>query len=92
MPSVQNVFIDKMMVDVRPMHKAVNKLLKNYNMLQNTYRGQLEKHHYEFGAVANLVQMKIENEEMTIFQLFWRITEITNHSFQKKEGWWWVEL
>ena len=33
------------------------------------YRGQLQWHHYVFGAVANLVQMKIENDEMHIFQM-----------------------
>ena len=38
-------------------------------MLQNTYRGQLDWHHYVFGAVANLVRMKIENDEMSIFQV-----------------------
>ena len=38
-------------------------------MLQNTCRGQLECHHYVFGAVANLVQMKIENDEMSVFQV-----------------------
>ena len=38
-------------------------------MLQNTYRGQLEWHYYVFGAVANLLQMKIENNEMHVFQV-----------------------
>ena len=38
-------------------------------MLQNTHGAQLEWHHYIFGAVANLVQMKIENNEMHIFQV-----------------------
>ena len=38
-------------------------------MLQTTYRGQLEWHHYAFGAVANLVQMKIENDETSVFQV-----------------------
>ena len=28
-------------------------------MLYNTYRGQLQQHHYVFGAVADLVQIII---------------------------------
>ena len=42
-----------MMTDARSRHVVVNKLLKDYNMLQNTYRGQLEWYHYVFGTVAN---------------------------------------
>ena len=57
------------MTDARARHDMVNKLLKDYNMLQNTYRGQLEWHHYTFGAVANLIQMIIENDETSIFQV-----------------------
>ena len=37
-------------------------------MLQNSYREQLGWHHYIFGAVASFVQMKIENDEITVFQ------------------------
>ena len=40
-------------------------------MLQNTYRAQLGWHHYVFGAVAHSVQMKIEHDEMTVFQVVW---------------------
>ena len=69
MPSGENDYIDKMMMDARARHETVNKLLKDCNMLQNTYREQLEWHHYVFGAVDNLVQLKLENEEMTIFQV-----------------------
>ena len=60
-----------MMTDARVRHETANKLLKDNNILQNTYRGQLEWHHYAFGAVANLVllQMKVENNEMSIFQV-----------------------
>ena len=60
------------MVDARVSHETVNKVLKDYNMLCNTYRGQLEQHHYVFGAVVNLVHMRIENEETSIIQFFGR--------------------
>ena len=39
-------------------------------MLCNRYREQLEWYHYAFGEVANLAQMKIENEETSVFQAF----------------------
>ena len=58
-----------MMMDARLRHEMVNKPLKDYNILQNTYRGQLEWHHYVLRAVANFVQMKIENNEMHVFQV-----------------------
>ena len=67
--SGQNDYIDKMMADARVRHETVNKLLKDYNVLCNPYREQLEWDHYVFGAVANLVQMKIENEETSVFQV-----------------------
>ena len=39
----------------------------------STYSRQLEWHRYlKFGAVASLVQMKIENEE-TVIQVFWKM-------------------
>ena len=69
MPSGQYDYLDKGMVDARARHKTVNKLLKDYKMLQNIYRGQLEWHHYVFRAVASLVQMKIENDKTTMFQV-----------------------
>ena len=68
--SGQNDYIVKRMADTRVRHETVNKLLKDYNMLCNTYREQLEWDHYAFGEVANLVQMKIENEETSVFQAF----------------------
>ena len=67
--SGQNDYIDKMMADARVRHETVNKLLKDYIMLCNPYREQLEWDHYVFGAVENLVQMKIENEETSVFQV-----------------------
>ena len=56
-------------MDARAQHEMVHKLLKDYNMLQNTYRGQLEWHCYVIGAVADLVQIRIENNEMHAFQV-----------------------
>ena len=69
--SGQNDYIDKMMADARVRHETVKKLLKikDYNMLCNPYREQLEWDHYVFEAVANLAQMKIENEETSVFQV-----------------------
>ena len=37
--------------------------------------------HYEFGTVANFIQMKIENDEMSIFQVV--LTLITKAHFQR---------
>ena len=42
MPGGQHDYINKMMTDARVRHETVSKLLKDYHMLQNTYRGQLE--------------------------------------------------
>ena len=67
--SGQNDYIDKIMADARVRHERVNKLLKDCKMLCNPYREQLEWDHYVFGAVVNLVQMKIENEETSVFQV-----------------------
>ena len=58
------------MVDARARHETVNKLLKDYNMLCNPYKGQLEWHHYAFGAMTNLVQKRIEYGETSVFQVF----------------------
>ena len=57
------------MADARARHETVNKLLKDYDMLQTINRGQLGWHHSVFGAVANLVKTKIENDETIVFQV-----------------------
>ena len=59
-----------MMADARARHETVNKLLNDYNMLCNAYKVHLEWHHYVFGAMANLVQKRIEYGETSVFQVF----------------------
>ena len=62
-------------------------------MLCNTYRGQLEWHDCVFGAVANLVQMKTENEVTSIFQVVSQNDNgKTNSSHQKKRGDGWTRI
>ena len=68
-PTGGNDYQDKMMADARARHETVNNLLKHYNILKEKYRGDLDGHHKVFGAVVNLVQMKIENGEAKVFQI-----------------------
>ena len=68
-PTGRNDYQDKMMADARARHETVNNLLKHYNILKEKYRGDLDGHHKVFGAVVNLVQMKIENGEAKVFQI-----------------------
>ena len=46
-----------------------NKLLKDYSTLCNKYTGELTWHQYVFGTIANLVEMKMEDREMTVVQV-----------------------
>ena len=55
-----------MMADARGRYKTINKLFKEYNVLHNRYRGDIHWHQYIFGAIANLVPMKIENGESSL--------------------------
>ena len=68
-PTGRKDYIDKMMADARARHESVNKLFKDYAVLRNKYRGQLIFHRLVFGAVANIVQMRIENKETTVFSV-----------------------
>ena len=68
-PSGQKDYIDKMMTDACARKETVNKLFKDYAVLRNKFRGDIMVHHMIFGAVANIVQMRIENGETSVFSI-----------------------
>lgn len=44
-------------------HEAVNKRFKRFEALKQSFRHDLEKHPMVFNAVANLIQLMLENGE-----------------------------
>lgn len=44
-------------------HETVNKRLRHYKILKDTFRNSIEKHPTVFHAVVNLTQLSIENGE-----------------------------
>lgn len=44
-------------------HEAVNKRFKRFEALKQSFRHDLEKHTMVFNAVANLIQLMLENDE-----------------------------
>lgn len=50
-------------------HESVNKRMKQFKILKNTYRHSLEKHPLVFHAVANLTQLMLKNG-YPLFSLF----------------------
>ena len=68
-PSGHNNFMDKMLADARARHEVVNSYFKRYNILKDKYRGDLGWHNVVFGAVVNLVQLRIENNDLDVFQV-----------------------
>jgi len=59
---------DKMKSKVRARHETVNKRFKEWHCLSDCHRHSLEKHGVVMRAVANIVQIEME-EERPLFQL-----------------------
>ena len=53
----------QMKANARHRHEMVNERLKNFNVLANNFRHELEKHSACFRAVAVITQLNIENGE-----------------------------
>lgn len=54
---------------IRARHETVNKRLKEFNILRNTFRHCLKKHGVCFHAVANITQIVLERES-PLFKIF----------------------
>lgn len=65
LPNEQNSTFHKLIMS---RHETVNKRVKQFKILKETYRHTLEKHPLVFHAVLNLVQMNIESGE-PLFQI-----------------------
>ena len=58
-PTGENSALDAEMADIRARHETVNGMLKVFNCLKMPFRHNVEKHGIVFGAVANIVNLKI---------------------------------
>lgn len=66
LPNVQNSGIHKLIMS---RHETVNKRIKQFGILRETFRHSLDKHPIVFHACTNLTQLMIENGE-PLFSVF----------------------
>lgn len=60
LPNENNTRLHKLILS---RHETVNKRLKQFKILKETYRHPLEKHPTVFHAVTNVTQLLINNDE-----------------------------
>lgn len=60
LPTQQNSGLHKFIMS---RHETVNKRMKQYKILRETFRNAIEKHPMVFHSIANLTQLAIENGE-----------------------------
>lgn len=66
LPNNQNIILHH---QIMARHETVNKRLRHFQILKQTFRNDLSKHPMVFHAVANLTQLMIENGE-PLFSVF----------------------
>jgi hypothetical protein len=61
-PSGYNSPFESMMSEARARHETVNCRLKSFKILSTPFRNEISKHWMCFHAIANMVQLELEND------------------------------
>jgi len=62
--------------DSRARHKTINRMFKEWNILQNHFWYSIQKHGIVFGAIENIIQMCVELEVRKPFIVKYNDTHI----------------
>ncbi len=70
-PGGPNALYAQMKKDSRARHETINWMFKEWSILNNRFRYAVQKHGLVFGAIANIVQLCIEQDARRPFMVYY---------------------